>query len=566
MSRAGACVPLALLLLAATASPAAQDSVSGRAPAPVENLLRGLSLEQKVGQLLMVGFGGRRMEPAITSLLRNLHVGSVVLYSRNISSTSQVARLLDDIRAAMSEEVPPFLAVDQEGGNVVRLKRDVMVLPGAMALGATGDEVLAFLAGQAVATDLRLVGFNMNLAPVLDLNRDPRNPVINVRALGDEPQAVSRLGSYLLLGQQLADVATVAKHFPGHGTTSRDSHYSLPVVNLDRRQLLELDLVPFRQAIAAGLDAVMVAHVQVPHLDPSGTPASLSRVVIGDLLRRQLGFTGVVITDDLEMHAVADNYGVGRAAVKAFLAGSDIIMVIWTPARKREVYQALLQAVRDGTISRRRLDASVRRILRLKWKRGLFAARQQTGDSWRWLPNRLHQAVSRTVARRAITLVRNEGGVVPLREESRLLVAAAQDVFLKAFREYLPRARQLRLSMAPSRSQLRRQLRRLQQLGAGADRVIVAVSNQYHAWLVRELYHSFQCPLVVVSFASPYMLRYFPSVAGYLCAYSYQPTAQRAAAAALAGRLAITGHLPVTISSRYRHGHGIVLMRTVKGK
>ena len=566
MSRAGANVLLALLLLAGTASSADVDTVPGQTTGSVEELLHTLGLEQKVGQLLMVGFGGRHMEPAIAGLLRRLHVGSVALYSRNISSTRQVARLLADINRAMAGELPPFLAVDQEGGNVVRLKRDVMVLPGAMALGATGDEALAFLAGQAVATDLRLVGFNMNLAPVLDLNRDPRNPVINVRALGDDPATVSRLGVYLLLGQQLAGLATVAKHFPGHGTTSRDSHYSLPVVDLDRQQLLAVDLAPFRQAMAVGLDAVMVAHVQVPRIDPSGTPASLSRPLIEGLLRRQLGFAGVVITDDLEMHAVADRYGVGQAAVKAFLAGSDIIMVIWTPSRKQEVYQALLQAVRDGTISRQRLDQSVRRILRLKWKRGLFASRRQTDDSVRWLPNRLHQAVSRTVARRAVTLVRNEGGVLPLRAESRLLVAAAQEVFLKACREYLPRARQLRLSRAPSRAQLARQLRRLQQLGADADKIVVAVSNHYHAWLVQRLYKTLSRPLVVVSFASPYMLRYFPTVAGYLCTYSYQPSSQRAAAAALAGRLTITGHLPVTISSRYRRGHGIFLKRTLTEK
>ncbi|RLB53901.1 MAG: beta-N-acetylhexosaminidase, partial [Deltaproteobacteria bacterium] len=197
MSRAGANVLLALLLLAGTASSADVDTVPGQTTGSVEELLHTLGLEQKVGQLLMVGFGGRHMEPAIAGLLRRLHVGSVALYSRNISSTRQVARLLADINRAMAGELPPFLAVDQEGGNVVRLKRDVMVLPGAMALGATGDEALAFLAGQAVATDLRLVGFNMNLAPVLDLNRDPRNPVINVRALGDDPATVSRLGVYL---------------------------------------------------------------------------------------------------------------------------------------------------------------------------------------------------------------------------------------------------------------------------------------------------------------------------------------------------------------------------------
>ncbi len=546
--------PLCLLLCALLA---AETEPEDRA----QRILDGMSPEQKVGQLLMVGFGGTSMDASISRLLRELRVGAVALYSRNIRDNRQMKKLIDDVKHSMAGEVPPLVAIDQEGGNVVRVRREVMVLPGAMALGATRDPVLAYLAGQAGGIDLKLLGINTNLAPVLDVNRNPANPVINVRAFGESNTLVSRLGVPFMLGQQQAGVATVAKHFPGHGASSEDSHFDLPRIDVPWEDLWRHDLAPFRDATAAGLDAVMLAHVLVPAVDPSGTPASLSAPVIDGVLRRQMGFDGVVITDDLEMHAVADRYGVGRAAVQAVLAGADMVMVIWTAERKQQVFDALLQAVRSGEIPPARLDDSVRRILLLKARRGLLENhRAAMGKAD--LPNPWHRKLSLTVARRAVTLVRNENGVLPLDGDENIVLASPSGVFLSLMKKWHPRADSIQLASVPSDSARRRELEKLLGQSKGKHLLVMVVQNSYQAWLAQQFSEKSRVPLVVVSFGSPYLLKHFPRVAGYLCTYSYLPEAQQAAAEALSGRVSVTGRLPVSLGKDLPAGSGLQLKRS----
>ncbi len=530
---------------------------AGSAADSVGEILAGMTVEQKVGQLMMVGFGGKQMGPAIADLLTGYHIGSVALYGRNIVNTEQLARLIGDIRKVMRDEVQPFVAIDQEGGNVVRVCSDVIVLPGAMALGATRDTVLAFLVGQASAIDLGLVGIDMNMAPVLDINRNPHNPVINIRAYSDKPELVARLGLRFIQGQQQAGMATVAKHFPGHGSTARDSHFSLPVISLDREQLTDGDLLPFRRAIDAGLDAVMTAHVRVPAIDQGDLPASLSHKVVGGLLREELGFDGLVITDDLEMRAIANMMPVGQAAVTAIRAGADVVMVIWTAQKKREVYKSLLEAVRTGAITKTRLDESVRRILRLKLRRRTLHTR--TGEQPRLsavLPNPMHARLAKTIARRAITLVRNTGSLVPLRDGHGVLAAGPQRVFLKEIKRQLPGVTVFHTRRVPSSRHRTKDLNDLIALGQNSRVIVVAVVNAYQAWLVQRLYHQVKVPIVAVSFGSPYFIRNFPGVAAYLCTYSYLPAAQKAAALALSGKISITGRLPATLTRQYQFGRG----------
>ncbi|MBN2496552.1 MAG: beta-N-acetylhexosaminidase [Deltaproteobacteria bacterium] len=528
----------------------------------VEKLIGQMSPAQKVGQLMMIGFGGREMGPEIARLLTELHIGSVTLYSRNVRDPAQVARLIRDIRSVMAKEIQPFIALDQEGGNVVRVRSQVAVLPGTMTLGASRDPVLAYLAGQANAVDLGLIGFDMILAPVLDINHNPKNPVINVRAFGDDPQLVASLGSAYCLGQQDGGAATVAKHFPGHGTTAHDSHFALPRIELSADQLRQTELLPFRRAIESGLDAVMTAHVQIPAIDTEGTPASLSPKVITGLLREELGFDGVVITDDLEMRAVSGHIGVGAAAIQALQAGADLIMVIWTPRRKREVHDALLAAVRDGTISAERLDRSVRRILRLKARRGtLDAPGRLIAKPTSVLPNDRHLKVVRSIAVRGLTLVRNRSSLVPLCSGKGVLVVSPQDAFRQEMKRLLPACTTMPIKLVSS---LKRRQHELAQLVERAEKrrvVVLAVTNVYQAWLAQQFQHRSRTPLIVVSFGSPYMLRYFPKVQGYLCTYSYLASAQLAAAQALAGRLSITGRLPVQLSARHPRGSGLTIRR-----
>ncbi|RME23779.1 MAG: glycoside hydrolase family 3 protein [Deltaproteobacteria bacterium] len=548
----------AIFLLACLAAASAAES-----PAVAASL--DLSLEQKVGQLLMVGLSGKRLEPEAARLLRTIRPGAVILYSRNISSTSQLRRFAGEITRAMENGVIPFLAVDQEGGNVVRVRYPATVIPGAMALGATGDTALAFLAGVATGADLRQLGITMNLAPVLDVNTSAANSVINVRAFSDDAVLVGKLGSAYMLGQQQSGVAAVAKHFPGHGDTAIDSHYGLPVVRIDEKALLDRVLLPFRYASAVGLDALLVGHVAVPSVDPSGAPASLSEKLISGILRNRLGFDGLVVTDDMEMHAVADRYGTGEAAVRSVLAGSDMVMVAWTPSRKYEAFNALLEAVRSGRIPRRRLEEAVARILSLKRKYGLLASHHSNVQPARpSLPVGRHQKIARTIARRSVTLVFDRQRMLPLPRGSRLVVASALSHFLGKMKELFPRSVTLKMQHAPSRRKLSGYLERLGKLAAGSDAVVVGVSNRYHAWLVQRLYRKTSTPVIVVSFASPYLVRYFRGVAAYLCTYSYQPLSQLAVAEALAGRISITGKLPVTIGRGMKRGGGLVLRASAR--
>jgi len=414
-------------------SPAREASPRAPSPAGGEGSLVGriakMSLEEKVGQLMMVGFSGTTVDARAVELLKGMHAGGVCMFGRNIESAEQVARLNDQVRQVMAGEVPPFIAVDQEGGNVVRISERVVVLPGNMALGATRSGKLSYEAGRAQAEDLKRLGFNMNLAPVLDVNLNPRNPVIGVRSFGDQPALVSEVGAQFVRGQQDAQIATVAKHFPGHGSAEGDSHKTLPVLKEDEPKLLE-ELAPFRAAIDAGLDGMMTAHVAVPNVTGTDEPSTLSEKILTGILRERLRFDGLVLTDELEMEAIAARYGVGHAAVMAVQAGADMVLVPWRPQRKVEVHLALLEAAKSGQISQARLDQAVRHVLELKFKRGVFDEPAPLSERLAQLGS--GQKVAEEIAKSAVTLVRNKDDVFPLSRGKPVAVIATEASFGRA--------------------------------------------------------------------------------------------------------------------------------------
>jgi len=329
--------------------------------ARVDALMAGLSLEDKVGQLMMVGFAGTGVDASVESLVRGRRVGGLCLFKRNIVSGEQVARLNDDLRRLLADGIPPFVALDQEGGNVVRVRDDVVVLPGNMALGATRSAELAYAAGRAQGKDLKRLGFNMNLAPVLDVNLNPRNPVIGIRSYGDSVPLVAELGRAFVRGQQDAGLVTVAKHFPGHGDTTTDSHLTLPRLPHDLERLRQVELVPFRAFAQAGLASLMTAHVLFDALDP-GVPATMSQRVLQGVLREELGFDGVLVSDDLEMKAIADHYSVEEATVQGTLAGVDLFLVCHRADVQRRAIEALVKAVESGRVPHQRVLEAHRRL------------------------------------------------------------------------------------------------------------------------------------------------------------------------------------------------------------
>lgn len=364
--------------------PAPSPLGSPGVPKDARAALAAMSREDKVGQLFIaVVYGSRADSPSKENQARygvatpaevvaKYRLGGVILFpwAGNISSARQVAALTTGLRTA-SPKIPLVVGVDQENGTVSRLGSLVTRLPGASAIGATGDPANARAAAKVTGVELRALGIMLDFAPVADVNINPGNPVIGPRAYGSDPRKVAAMVGAAVDGFHAAGIASAAKHFPGHGDTTVDSHTGLPVIKHSKATWRRVDAPPFREAIKRGVDAIMTAHVVMPDLDPSGDPATLSRPVLTGLLRGELGFDGVIITDALDMAGVRKKYSDAEVAVRAILAGADILLM---PPSLPKAYDAVLKAVESGRISERRLDESVLRILRLKQNRGVFDA------------------------------------------------------------------------------------------------------------------------------------------------------------------------------------------------
>lgn len=318
--------------------------------------------------MLLVGIDGTTLDAQAKRMIAEDKIGGIILYKDNISNLKGMVSLINDLKKSNAENpVPLFMSVDQEGGKVSRMPDEYATIPSNGSVGAADNSGAAGTMGKLLARELLSAGFNMDFAPVLDINSNPDNPVIGDRSFGNTADLVSRLGIAEMKGIASEGVVPVVKHFPGHGDTSVDSHLELPVVNKTAAQLAKLEWQPFEAAIQENADAVMVAHILFPELD-SDKPASLSRAIIGKLLREEMGFQGVVITDDLTMGAITEHYTLAAAAVDTVQAGSDILLVAHEYGNEQAVRKALLASVQSGTIKESRIDESVYRILALKDK------------------------------------------------------------------------------------------------------------------------------------------------------------------------------------------------------
>ncbi len=323
-------------------------------------------LEQAIGQLLCVGFQGTDTLPdAVSEALAAGQIGGVILFRRNVESPDQVAKLNAQIHDAASHAVvAPFVAVDQEGGRVARLREPLTLIPPMRVLGDTNDTKLVSAVSEVMATEVSALGFNLNFAPVLDVDTNPDNPVIGDRAFSSDPDVVARMGGAFLLGHLTSGVVSCGKHFPGHGDTDTDSHLELPVLPHDGERLEKVELVPFQRLMANGIPMLMTAHIQVPALD-TVHPATLSHAVMTRLLRDELGYDGVVVTDDLEMKAVADRYSVEEMVELGLRAGVDLFLICHTEALWQRAFAHLCELAKND-LDRSRIFESANRIMRLK--------------------------------------------------------------------------------------------------------------------------------------------------------------------------------------------------------
>jgi len=529
------------------------------------------TLREKIGQMVMCGFDGKQPTDGIRMLIREYRIGGIIYFRRNVGTAEETASLSAALQEAAADvsDVPLWIAVDQEGGMVARIDRDVAVMPGNMALGAARDAGLAYETALASARDLRRMGINFNLAPCLDVNNNPANPVIGVRSYGERPELVAKLGSAAIRGYQAGGVAACAKHFPGHGDTVADSHLELPVVPHDPRRLDRVELAPFRAAVEAGVDAVMTAHVRFPAHEDRAIPATLSPRILTGLLRERLGFSGMIVTDCLEMKAISDTVGVGRGAVMAVKAGADLVLVSHRLDRQLKALEALHDAVLSGEIGMERIDDAVRRILAAKRRRIMAAPAAPAAGSG--VPEAWD--VARRACERAVTVVKNECGALPLRRELPVLAvwpevrrstevdeALRPAVTLgKALETRGFRAREIVIGSEPARDEWMAVVEEAR--GGGYRQIVVGTYNAAFApgqrELVKALMDSTDGSVVAVALRNPYDLLQFPDVPAFVACYENRPLMMEALAAVLAGDRPAAGRLPVTLSDAYPFGHGL---------
>lgn len=334
----------------------------------IKDKINTMSLDEKIGQLIIGGFNGYTVDSNTKKLIKENHLGGFILFQRNVENPNQLLELTNTLKSLNKENMAPlFISTDEEGGNVTRMPKEIKKLPSNSYIGKINNEDFSYNIGKTLGKELNAFGINIDYAPVLDINSNPNNPVIGIRSFGNNKDIVTRLGTRTMEGIKSQNVIPVVKHFPGHGDTSVDSHMGLPIVNHDLKRLTDFELVPFKSAIDKGADAVMVAHILIPKLDPK-YPATLSYNIITDLLRKDLGFDGVVITDDMTMGAIIKNYNIGDAAVKSINAGADIILVSHQYENIQKVFNSIKESVLNKTITEDRINESVYRILSLKEK------------------------------------------------------------------------------------------------------------------------------------------------------------------------------------------------------
>jgi len=517
---------------------------------------------------LMIAFAGTELPPSAARRINASGVAGVSLFRlHNVADPPQIRRLTAAIQAARPSGAPPLLvAADQEGGQLIGLGDGTTPFAGAMALGATGDAELAERVAGAMARELRALGVNVDYAPVCDVADDPANPALGIRSFGDDPVAVGSLAAATVRGLQDHGVAATAKHFPGAGNTAADPHHGLPLVPRTMAELDQRELVPFRSALAAGARMVMTGHLALPENDD--LPSSLSAAVLRDLLRGQLGFDGVTVTDALDMRAMAQGSAQIVDAITALRAGEDVLLGTTDEGALQRLEEGIAQAQRRGLIDPDDDAASQRRVGDLRrWAGGHD---QPPLDIVGCAP---HQALAGELARRSITLVRNDTRLLPLKPAAGARIAVVQSLpadltpadtsstvaptLAAALRTRHPNVEEVLLPTTPGEADIAGIGDRL----APFDLVIVGTFSAHLQPAQAELAAAvLACgkPTVTVGLRTPWDLLAYPSARTHICSYGILPPSMEALAGALMGEAPFSGRLPVRIAGLYPRGHGLI--------
>jgi beta-N-acetylhexosaminidase len=552
----------------------------------IDSTFATLSLRQQVGQMVMMWVLGdytNAGDPAFAEVRRwivddgiggvSMSLGSPIEVAAKVNAMQRLAR----VPLLVSADLEPSLG-RLEGGVFTHYLMDAggaTVFPTAMAIAATGRDGDAFEVGRIIGREARAVGIHINFAPVVDVNNNPSNPVINTRSFGEDPERVSRLSALFVRGSQEAGTIATAKHFPGHGDTDVDSHVGLPVVRADWSRLSSNELRPFRAAVDAGAAMVMSAHIALPAIEgDTSTPATLTARVMSGLLRDSLKFRGLAITDAMTMDGVGKGYGVEESSVLAVKAGADIILKV---SDVPLAITAVVKAVESGDIPRARIEQSVRRVLELKARSGVAFQRFTSLDALRDVVGApAHRAAAADIAQRAITLLRDRGGLLPVAGRRSLIVQympetelRAGRVFAAAVRAGSPNARIVKIGPTSSPGLLDS----LQRMAEDAERVVLAayvrriegegrpsIPAHIAEWMERVAAADAIAPsakVAMIAFGNPYLIRQVPSVATYLVTFGVGDALESAAAQAILGRAPISGVSPVSLPGFFARGDGL---------
>ncbi|MCL6518507.1 MAG: beta-N-acetylhexosaminidase [Armatimonadetes bacterium] len=531
-----------------------------------------MNLKEKIGQLLMFGWQGETAEENLKvsaharALVEEFKVGGIILLGRNVQNPEQVANTLNELQSL--SKLPLFIAADQEGGLVTRLKDPFTIFPGNMALGATRSPDYCYKAANTIAEELLAVGVNFNFAPCVDVNINPDNPIIGVRSYGESPELVAELGVAAIKGYQSAGILACAKHFPGHGDTSVDTHLSLPVIPYDRDRLNAVELKPFAEAIKAGVASIMTSHIAFAALDGK-LPATLSKSILTNLLREEMGFDGLVVTDCLEMKAIADNFGTAEAAILALNAGVDILLACHTLEVQAEIRDALIRAVESGEVPEQRVDEAVERILAAKEKFDIESKRFVKVEKLRTVIGADdHRNLELEIAHKAVTVLRNKDKILPLKlgENDQILVLGmhpATESFAQAIRKYHKNTKHLRVSASPSPEEISRINQLMKQSKVALLTTCPSepwtrgfIKEKIQAEFVSRMLNS-KTPAVIVTVREPYDLRHFPDSRTCIATYGYPAATVQATADLIFGKVRPSGRLPVSVPGYADFGAGI---------
>ena len=535
--------------------------------------LSKMTLEEKIGQMVACRYSGnfvnRNSEyfQNLKTMIEDYKIGGIIIFG---GETYEAAILTNSFQELA--EIPLLVASDFERGVGNQIS-GATLFPPIMGVGAADSEELAYAMGKITAQEGRALGIHMTYSPVVDVNVNPDNPIINTRSVGEDPEMVSHIAEAFIQGCQDFGMIATAKHFPGHGDTDLDSHSVLATIEGDRERLNRVELFPFQRAIDAGVQAIMTAHLRIPALDPTpDLPATLSYPILTDLLRKEMGFNGLIVTDSMGMGGVTTLYSPEDAAFKAVKAGVDMLLLPPTP---KEVIQSLIQAVRNGDLQESRIDESVKRILEAKARLGIHQKKLVDVEA---LDRKIGAKGSLVQAEKtfesSITLVKNEGDIVPLSAGFQKIAVFslssdpggyfAGRAFVRAMKRRVPRAIEFYAEASTGGEFIAEAVEKTRE----ADVVVIGLFSRVsarkgnvgldlkHIQLINELADGHQ-RVVVVSFGSPYFLRNFKDVDAYLCAYRYADESQLSAVKALFGEIDIVGKLPVSIPGIFSIGHGL---------